>query len=107
MDLQWSGGGDERQCAASLCGRTTAGLLRRIAGQGDEAGYGSPHACTQDRGHHVDTLEKRRTFRRRTSEIASSLSVYRNQAGPGLLTRWLANRFLATLGVEGEYPSMS
>jgi hypothetical protein len=34
--------GHERQ---SLCG-TTAGLLRRIAGQGDEAGYGSPHART-------------------------------------------------------------
>src|SRR5215469_17052277 len=66
----------------SLCG-TTAGFLRRIAGQGHEAGYGSPHAGTQDRGHYVDTLEKRRTFRHRTSEIASSLSVYRNQASPG------------------------
>jgi hypothetical protein len=70
--------GHERQL---LCG-TTAGLLRRIAGQGDEAGYGSPHSGTQDRGHHVDTLEKRRTFRRRTSEIVSSLSVDRNQASP-------------------------
>ena len=136
VDLQWSGGGDARQRAASLCGRTTAtfqkattdprsesksqprdeedlqeygherqslrrttaGLLRRIAGQGHEAGNGSPHARTQDRGHHVDTLEERRTFRRRTSEIASSLSVYRNQANPGLLTRWLANRFLRRSG---------
>src|SRR6201993_3493339 len=111
MDLQRSGGGDARQCAASLCGRTTAtfqkaiadprsesksqsrdeedlqeygherqslrgttaGLLRRIAGQGNEAGDGSPHARTQDRGHHVDTLEERRMFRRRTSEITSKL----------------------------------
>src|ERR1700740_874270 len=86
--------GHERQ---SLCW-TTAGFLRRIAGQGNEAGYGSPHARTQDRGHYVDTLEERRTFRRRTSEIASSLSVYRNRAGPGLLTPWLANRFLRRSG---------
>ena len=68
--------GPERQ---SLCG-TAAGLLRRIAGQRDEAGYGSPDAGTQDRGHHVSTLEKRREFRRRTSQIASSLSVYGTQA---------------------------
>src|SRR6201997_5684274 len=145
MDLQWSGGGDARQCAASLCGRTTAtfqkatadprsesksqsrdeedlqeygherqplrgttaGLLRRITGQRDEAGHGSPYARTQDRGHHVDTLEERRTFRRRTSEIASSLSVCRNQANPGLLTRWLAHRFLRRSGSRGEYQSMS
>src|SRR5258706_10867323 len=118
VDLQWSGGGDARQCAASLCRRTTAtfqkattdpwsesesqprdegdfqecsperqslcgtaaGLLRRIAGQRDEAGYGSPDAGTQDPGHHVSTLEKRREFRRRTSQIASSLSVYGTQA---------------------------
>jgi hypothetical protein len=102
VDLQWPGGGDARQRAASLCGwptatfkkastgprpkpesqprdegdlqkygyerqslcLTTAGLLRRIAGQGNEAGYGTPHARTEDRGHHVDTLEERRTFRR-------------------------------------------
>jgi hypothetical protein len=30
---------------------------------------------TQDRGHYVDTLEVERTFRRRTSESASSLRV--------------------------------
>ena len=29
---------------------------------------------------------------------ASSLSVYSNQAGPGLLTRWLADRFLRRSG---------
>src|SRR3979490_652613 len=137
VDLQWSGGGDARQCAASLCGRTTAtfqkattdpwsesesqprdeadlqkygperqslcgtaaGLLRRIAGQGDEAGYGSPHAGTQDRGDYVNTLEKRRTFRRRTSEIASSLSVYRNQAGPRFTYPMASQAVLATRGV--------
>src|SRR5258705_11317190 len=97
VDLQWPGGGDARQRAASLCGWTTAtfqkattdpwsepesqsrdegdlqeygherqslcgtaaGLLRRIAGQGNEAGYGTPHARTEDRGHHLDTLEER------------------------------------------------
>ena len=95
--------GPERQ---SLCG-TAAGLLRRIAGQGDQAGYGSPHAGTQDRGHYVSTLEKRRTFRRRTSEIASSLSVYRNQAGPRFTYPMASQSVLATLGVEGEYQSMS
>ena len=50
--------------SASRCAGTIAGLLRRIAGQGNEAGYGTPHARTEDRGHHVDTLEERRTFRR-------------------------------------------
>src|SRR5579863_9188664 len=65
--------------AKSLCG-TAAGLLRKIAGQGDKAGYGSPNAGTQDRRHYVSTLEKRREFRRRTSEIASSLSARRTQA---------------------------
>src|SRR6201982_883526 len=117
VDLQWPGGRDARQRAASLCRRTTAtfqkattdpwsesesqprdegdfqkcsperwslcgtaaGLLRKVAGQGYEAGYGSPNAGTKDRGHHVSALEKRREFRRRTSEIASSLSVYRTQ----------------------------
>ena len=59
--------------------RTTARLLRRIAGQRNEAGYGSPHARTQDRGYHVDALEERRMFRRRISEIASSLSVSRDR----------------------------
>jgi hypothetical protein len=146
VDLQWSGGGDARQRAASLCRRTTAtlqkaatdpwsesesqprdegdfqkysperqslcgtaaGLLREIAGQGDEAGYGSPNAGTQDRRHHVSTLEKRREFRRRTSEIASSLSVHRTQAIDQVnLTDGLANRFLRRSQVEGEYQSMS
>src|ERR1700758_1284436 len=118
VDLQWPGGRDARQRAASLCRRTTAtfqkattdpwsesesqprdegnfqkcspelqslcraaaGLLRAIVGQRHEAGYGSPNAGTQDRRHHVSSLEKRREFRHRTSESASSLSVYRTQA---------------------------
>ena len=57
-DLQKYGG--ERQ----LLRRTTTGLLPRIIGQGNEAGYGTPDARTEDRGHHADTLEEGRTFRR-------------------------------------------
>ena len=90
----------------SLC-RTTAELLRRLAGQGDEAGYGSPHAGTQDRGDYVDTLEKRRKFRRRTSEIASSLSVYRTRQLTRLSYPMVSQSVSETLGVEGEYQSMS
>src|SRR5271156_5300399 len=90
----------------SSCG-TTAGLLPRIAGQGDEAGDGTPHARTQDRGHCFNTLEKRRTFRRGTSEIASSLSVHRNQAMPRVFLPMVSQSVLATLRVEGEYQSMS
>ncbi len=48
--------GPERQLS---CG-TIPGFLRRLAGQGNEAGDGSPHAGAQDRGHYVDTLEERR-----------------------------------------------
>ena len=81
--------GHERQ---SLC-RTTGGFLRRDAGQGNEAGYGMPHARTEDRGYHANTLEERRMFRRRTLEIAISLGVDGNQAGRTLLPR-LADRLL-------------
>src|ERR1700687_1707456 len=35
-------------------------------------------AGAQDRGHYFDTLEERRTFRRRTTENASSLSIEQN-----------------------------
>ena len=72
----------------SLCG-TVPGFLRRFASQGDEAGDGSSHARTQDRSHYVDTLEEGRTFRRRTFESASSLSVKENPVNsPGFITRW-------------------
>ena len=50
-------------------------FLRGFADQGDEAGDGSSDAGAQDRGHHFDTLEEGRTFRRRTTESASRLSI--------------------------------
>src|SRR5439155_834237 len=43
--------------------------------KGDEAGDGAPDISTQDRGHRFDTLEEGGTFRRRTTEATSSLSV--------------------------------
>src|SRR6201997_5902426 len=48
--------GLERQ---SSCG-PPAGLLRRIARQGDEAGYGSPHACSEERGQPLNTFVKKK-----------------------------------------------
>ena len=50
-------------------------FLRGFAGQGHEAGDGSSDAGAQNRGHYFDTLEGRKTFRRRTTENASSLSI--------------------------------
>ena len=63
---------------ASRCAGPLQDFNARLLAKGMKAGYGSPNAGTQDRRHHVSSLEKRREFRRRTSEIASSLSVYRN-----------------------------
>jgi transposase len=50
-------------------------FLRGFAGQGDGARDGTFDPGTQNRGHYFDTLEERSTFRRRTTENASSLSV--------------------------------
>ncbi len=50
-------------------------LNYRPADQGHEAGDGSPDTGAQDRGHYVDTLEEGGTFRRRTTENASRLSI--------------------------------
>ena len=46
-----------------------------FASQGDEAGDGASDTGAQDRGHYLNTLEKGGTFRRRTTEDASSLSI--------------------------------
>jgi hypothetical protein len=54
---------------------TVPRVLHGVAGQGDEAGDGASDASAQDRGHYLDTLEKGGTFRRRTTEDASSLSI--------------------------------
>ena len=57
------------------CGTGPSHFLRGFAGQGHEGGDGSPDTGAQDRGHYFDTLEEGGTFRRRTTENASSLSI--------------------------------
>ena len=54
---------------------TVPRFLRRFAGPGDEAGDGASDAGTQDRGHYVDNVEEGGTFRHRTTEDASRLSI--------------------------------
>jgi len=78
-------------------------MIVGFAGQGYQARDGSSHASTQDRGHYVDTLEEGSTIRRRTSEIASSLSVKRTQAIPQVFLPGGGQSVFATLGFEGEY----
>src|SRR5205807_8372615 len=46
-----------------------------LLAKGYEAGDGASDTGAQDRGHYFDTLEKGGTFRRRTTEDASSLSI--------------------------------
>src|SRR5205809_2647122 len=60
---------------AKLWEGTLPQFLRGFAGQGHEAGDGSSDTGAQNRGHYFDTLEGRKTFRRRTTENASSLSI--------------------------------
>src|SRR5437899_3316067 len=64
-------------------------LLCGVASQGHEARDGASDLSPKDRGHCFDTLEEGGTFRRRTTEAASSLSVAQN-AGDllGLIPRW-------------------
>jgi hypothetical protein len=59
--------------------------------------------ATQDRSHHFAGLEERRTFRRRTSETTSSLSVWREPSFAGFIS---GDGFsvLLTLWFEGESP---
>src|SRR6516165_8602662 len=78
MDLQERGGEGEQ------FRRTAARVLRKFAGQGDEAGDGSSHLGSQDRGDHFDRLEERSAFRRRTPETTSRLSV----SGPESASSW-------------------
>ncbi len=49
---------------------------------------GSSHAGAQDRSDYFDSLEERRTFRRRTTETASSLSVWPRAHPWGHPWRW-------------------
>jgi hypothetical protein len=88
MDLQECGGEGEP------CGRTAARVLRRLAGQGDEADDGSPHLGAQDRGDHFDRGEERSAFRRRTPETASRLSV----SGPESASSWRSWEAVISVG---------
>ena len=62
------------------CG-TVQRVLRKPAGQGDEAGDGATDAGAQDRRHHSCCVEERRCVRRRISEATSSLSARRPRKG--------------------------
>ena len=53
-----------------------ARFLRRSRRSRNQARHGTPNPGAQDRGNHFDRLEERRTFRRRTSKTASSLSIW-------------------------------
>src|SRR5215469_651587 len=54
---------------------TLAEFLRSLRRSRNEAAFGTTHLGAQDRRHHFDRLEEGGTFRRRTSETTSSLSV--------------------------------
>ena len=80
------------------CG-TVPRFLCGFAGEGDEAGDGASDLSAQDRGHCFDTLEEGGTFRRRTTEDASSLSVAQNPGDlPGFHASVVAHRFLRCSG---------
>ena len=60
-----------------------------FAGERHEARDGASDVSAKDRGHCFDTLEQGGTFRRRTTEAASSLSVAQNSDGlPDCMPRW-------------------
>ena len=84
--------------------RTVPGFPRRFGGQRDEANDGAPHPGAQDRGHHFDRLEERSTFRRRTFETTSSLSVSHRALSISGFISGGGQSVLETLGFEGEYP---
>ncbi len=71
-DLQGSRDPSQLWCGA------VARLLCGFAGQRDETRDGASDIGTQDCGHCFDTLEEGGTFRRRTTEAASRLSVAQN-----------------------------
>src|SRR5579872_5317636 len=74
---------------SQLWGRSVARLLRGLAGERSEARDGAPDLSPKDRRHCFDTLEEGGTFRRRTTEATSSLSVAQNSGDlPGLHARW-------------------
>ena len=76
-------------------------LLPRLAHERHEASNGSPHLGAKDCGHHSHRLEERSTFRRGTTETASSLSVSDQESVPSLGDhpwRWQSGFFLRRSG---------
>ena len=66
------------QGCSDACGLdrwTFPGLLSGLPCPRYEAAFGASHAGTQDRSHHFTRVEERSSYRRRTSETTSSLSV--------------------------------
>src|SRR5439155_21465961 len=79
---------------SQLWGGAAARLLCGIASQGNEDRDGASDLSSKDRGHCFDTLEEGGTFRRRTTEATSSLSVAQNSGDlPGFHASVVAHRF--------------
>jgi transposase len=79
---------------SQLWGGSIARVLCGIAGQGNEARDGAPDVSAKDRGHCFDTLEEGGTFRGRTTEATSSLSVAQNAGDlQGFHASVVAHRF--------------
>jgi len=76
-------------------------FLPGLAHQRHGAGDGSPHLGAKDSGDHSRRLEERSTFRRGTTETASSLSVSDQESVPSLGDhpwRWQSGFFLRRSG---------
>ena len=96
-----------RRHPSQLWGGSVTRLLCGLAGGRDEARDGASDLSPKDRGHCFDTLEKGGTFRRRTTEATSSLSVAQS-SGVSQVSRLGGDpSVLAMLGFEGEYPCNS
>ncbi len=80
--------------------RTVSCVLRKPAGEGDEARNGAADLGAQNRRHQLDLVEERRTFRSGTTEITSSLSAQ----DTANLSQTASVPGPCVLGFEGEYP---
>ena len=74
--------------------RTVPRIPRGFSSPRDEANDGAPYPGAQDRSHHLDRLEERSRFRRRTFETTSSLSVCRESVPDSSrkMTGWFSRR---------------
>ena len=73
-----------------------------MRGQRREASDGAPHPGAQDCGHHLDRLEERSSFRRRTSKTTSSLSVCRESIPDSSrrMTGWFSRRSGSRVSIQ-------